>query len=85
MNKKPAQVLWFKEVGKEDVPVVGGKGANLGELISAGIPVPNGFIVTAQAYFDFLSGTSIKAKIMSELGHLDVNDSDKLQEASTKL
>ena len=85
MNKKTAQVLWFKEVGKEDIPVVGGKGANLGEMIGAGIPVPNGFIVTSKAYFDFLSGTSIKAKIMEELNDLDVDDSEKLQEASKKI
>jgi pyruvate,water dikinase len=85
MNKKTAQVLWFKEVGKEDIAVVGGKGANLGEMINANIPVPNGFIVTSKAYFDFLSGTSIKAKIMAELGDLDVNDSEKLQDASKKI
>ncbi|MEK7447774.1 MAG: PEP/pyruvate-binding domain-containing protein, partial [Patescibacteria group bacterium] len=45
-------ILWFSEVGKDDGAVVGGKGANLGELTTGGFPVPNGFIVTAQAYFD---------------------------------
>lgn len=85
MNKKTAQVLWFKEVGKEDIPFVGGKGANLGEMINAGIPVPNGFIVTATAYFDFLKGTSIKEKIMTELDDLDVDNSEKLQAASKRI
>ena len=47
-------VRWFTEVGREDVGTVGGKGANLGEMTSFGIPVPPGFIVTAEAYFDFL-------------------------------
>ena len=47
-------IVWFNEVGKSDVGLVGGKGANLGEMTQANIPVPNGFIVTSAAYFDFL-------------------------------
>jgi len=47
-------VMWFSEIRKEDIPEVGGKGANLGELTSIGVPVPNGFCVTAEAYFYFL-------------------------------
>jgi len=43
----------FTETGKDDVMTVGGKGANLGELTQAGIPVPGGFIVTADAYLHF--------------------------------
>jgi pyruvate,water dikinase len=85
MNKKTAQVLWFKEVGKEDIPIVGGKGANLGEMINTDIPVPNGFIVTSKAYYDFLSETSLKAKIITELNDLDIDDSEKLQDASKKI
>ena len=54
MKKKEANILWFAEVGKEDVALVGGKGANLGEMTSAQLPVPRGFIVTSKAYFDFL-------------------------------
>ncbi|MDP2672346.1 MAG: PEP/pyruvate-binding domain-containing protein, partial [Nanoarchaeota archaeon] len=50
-------ILWFSEIGKEDISKVGGKGANLGELTKAGIPVPNGFCVTAQAYYYFLEKT----------------------------
>jgi pyruvate,water dikinase len=38
-------VVWFSEVGKEDLGLVGGKGANLGELTRAGIPVPPGFVL----------------------------------------
>ena len=45
-------IVWFNEVNKDDVPLVGGKGANLGEMTRAQIPVPPGFIVTATAYFD---------------------------------
>jgi len=41
-------VVWLEEVGKEDLSVVGGKGASLGEMIKIGVPVPGGFAVTAQ-------------------------------------
>ena len=85
MTKKTAHVLWFKDINKNDIPLVGGKGANLGEMVKAGIPVPDGFVVTAKAYFDFINSTSIKKKIMTELSGLDVDDSDKLMEASEKI
>ena len=45
-NKKEKIILWFKEVDKDDGGAVGGKGANLGEMATFGIPVPDGFIVT---------------------------------------
>ena len=43
-------IRWFSEIGLTDVALVGGKGANLGELTAAGLPVPPGFVVTAAAY-----------------------------------
>ncbi len=85
MNKQTAQILRFDQVGKTDIPLVGGKGANLGEMINAGIPVPDGFIVTAKAYYDFLDLTSLRQKILTELTGLDMNDSKKLQEASKNI
>lgn len=78
-------ILWFKEVGKGDGATVGGKGANLGELFTAGIPVPNGFIVTAQAYFDFLENTGLKSKIAEILKGLDVENSKDLQSRAEKV
>lgn len=82
MNKKTAQILRFNQVKKNDIPYVGGKGANLGEMVQADIPVPDGFIVTAKAYYDFIKLTSLKQKILTELSGLDVDDSQKLQKAS---
>ncbi len=82
MNKNTAHILWFDEIHKDDIPYVGGKGANLGEMVNAGIPVPNGFVVTAKAYYDFLKSTSLKEKITTELTGLDMNDSNKLIAAS---
>ncbi|HIQ03886.1 MAG TPA: phosphoenolpyruvate synthase [Desulfurococcales archaeon] len=66
-DKSKAIILWFEELRKEDVPLVGGKNANLGEMISAGIPVPPGFAVTAYAYKRFIEETGISDKIMKIL------------------
>lgn len=78
-------ILWFREVSKDDIALVGGKGANLGELTIAGLPVPPGFIVTAEAYFDFLNKTGLKAKIKNLLRGLDVNNSKKLNERAARI
>jgi pyruvate,water dikinase len=81
MEQKSAghSILWFSEVHKEDVPLVGGKGANLGEMTNAGLPVPPGFIITAGAYFDYLKATGIDAQIAEKLEGLNVEDSKDLQ------
>ena len=63
MRQGHKAILWFDEVTKEDIPSVGGKGANLGEMTKAGIPVPPGFVVTANAYYDFLEQSKITAEI----------------------
>lgn len=75
-------VVWFNEVDKEDITLVGGKGANLGEMTKAGIPVPPGFIVTASAYFYFLQKNNLKSKIKNALASCDVNDPRQLDHAS---
>ena len=51
--------LWFQDIDVSAVPVVGGKGANLGEMVRAGMPVPPGFCVTARAYYDYLQITGL--------------------------
>jgi pyruvate,water dikinase len=78
-------VVWFEEVNKGDVGVVGGKGANLGEMINAHIPVPPGFIVTAGAYFRFLEKTGISDRIKGMLHGLDVDDSKQLQRVAERV
>lgn len=82
---KDKKVLWFSEIRKEDIPLVGGKGANLGELTSIKAPVPPGFCVTAKAYYDFLDSGSLREKIKSTLAGLDINDNRRLTEAAEKL
>ncbi len=62
-DKATRLILWFEELTKDDVPLVGGKNANLGEMLRAGIPVPPGFAVTAYAYKKFIEETGIKDRI----------------------
>ncbi len=85
MREGQQAIVWFDEVTKKDIPTVGGKGANLGELTNAGIPVPFGFIVTATAYFDFLKQTKITDKIRELLHSADVNNSKQLQQVAKKV
>ena len=65
--------------------MVGGKGANLGEMTNAKIPVPPGFIVSAAAYFDFLKEKGIEAHIRELLQGLDVDDSKQLQRVAGRV
>lgn len=83
MKQGTKNVVWFDEVTKGDIPLVGGKGANLGEMVHARIPVPPGFIVTADAYFKFLEASNITDEIRRYLKDLDVNDSKKLQKVAS--
>src|SRR5215207_1668610 len=50
---------WFDEIGKDDIKLAGGKGANLGELRRAGLPVPGGFVLTTEAYDAFVESNGI--------------------------
>ena len=84
--KQPAVVLWFREIGKEDIPLVGGKCANLGELVGKiGVPVPNGFAVSANAYKVFLETTKADKMIESLLSGIDTADMEALQDVSKKI
>ncbi|MFA5947754.1 MAG: phosphoenolpyruvate synthase [Candidatus Gracilibacteria bacterium] len=75
-------ILWFDEIGIENVPEVGGKNASLGEMTKAvvkkGVNVPFGFATTAEAYFYFLSTTGLDKKIAEILKDLDVHDLKQL-------
>jgi len=85
MRQEPKAIVWFNEITKKDIPLVGGKGANLGEMTKANIPVPPGFIVTAAAYFDFLQEAKLTNRIRSLLEPLDPDDSKKLQQVATEI
>ncbi len=85
MRQGQKDIVWFNEVTKKDVPTVGGKGANLGEMTNANIPVPPGFIVTADAYFDFLEKSKLTDKIHHRLQPLDPGDSKQLQQVAAQI
>jgi pyruvate,water dikinase len=79
-------VLWFKDLGKGDIPRVGGKCANLGELFGRiGVPVPNGFAVSAHAYRVLLEKTGAGKKVESLMAGLDVADIQAVQDVSRKI
>lgn len=68
-------VVWFKDVDKSDTALVGGKGANLGELTKIAAPVPNGFIITSRAYFKAITNSGAKDRISGILYNLNTEDS----------
>lgn len=78
LPKEKQFVLWFDQLGIEDVPLVGGKNASLGEmyreLAKKGVPVPNGFALTAYAYRVFLEKTGLKDRIRHELKGVDLHN-----------
>ena len=76
-------VLWLDDVRADDIDAVGGKGASLGELTAAGLPVPPGFVVSAGAYRTFLQETGIEAELF-EAVDVDPEDSTALAEAAER-
>jgi pyruvate,water dikinase len=82
---KTMYVERFENISKEDVGIAGGKGANLGELTQAGIPVPPGFVVTAETYNKFMTETGIFNNIMDILSGIDINNTKELQKSAEKI
>ena len=86
-DKNEKYILWFEEIRKTDIPLVGGKNANLGEMTNAGIPVPPGFAITAYAYKRFITKTDIADKIYKTITDTvkDTTDPKEYEEASKKI
>ncbi|AHK80218.1 phosphoenolpyruvate synthase [Ectothiorhodospira haloalkaliphila] len=82
-------VIWFQDLGMNDVPDVGGKNASLGEMIrglsEAGVRVPGGFATTSYAFREFLRHEGLADRINNELANLDVDDINALREAGAKI
>jgi pyruvate,water dikinase len=83
MQKNKKHILWFKEISSEDVPLVGGKNASLGEMYSElrkkKINIPNGFALTSEAYWYFLKENGIKKKLEDIFKSFNPNSIDSLQ------
>jgi len=82
-SQVPAWICWFKDTSIDDVPIVGGKNASLGEmyrqLADQGVRVPNGFATTADAFRHFLQATGLAQQIRKILGELKPDDVTSLQ------
>ena len=78
-------VAWLENLSKDDVPRAGGKGANLGELTRAGLPVPPGFVVTSDAYLRAMEAGGVRAGLLDEVAAADVDDPSTLSRAATRL
>ena len=74
-------VVGFGRIRKEDVMMAGGKGANLGEMVSAGINVPKGFVVTADAYKEFLKINGLNEVFEKELSKVGKSEAELFKTA----
>ena len=78
-------IKWFDQLNKQDVAIAGGKGANLGEMTQAGIPVPPGFVVLSNAYLAFLKANALRPQIHKILSSCDISDPTDLQKSADKI
>ncbi len=89
MNHNHNYVMWYNQLGMQDVDCVGGKNASLGEMITnlseLGVSVPNGFATTAVAFNDFLEQSGVNQRIYELLDNLDTDDLKALAEAGAKI
>jgi len=76
------RVLWLSGIRKADIATAGGKGANLGEMLQLGFPVPPAFVVTADTYGEFLHATGLDKEIAALLKDINVDDNKAIHEAS---
>ncbi len=79
------RVLPLSEVSDTDLATVGGKAGKLGELVRLGLPVPPGFVVTTEAYREFVEGTKVGGVIDAALNGLDPSDSERAEAASRRI
>ncbi|RZN62108.1 MAG: phosphoenolpyruvate synthase [Methanonatronarchaeia archaeon] len=78
-------IAWIDEVDNTDIELVGGKGASLGELKQAELPVPDAFVVTAETFRRFIVDSGIDEEIFRILDETNVDNSEELQKASQKI
>jgi pyruvate, water dikinase len=88
-TQQPSSILWFDKIGIDDVPLVGGKNASLGEMVrelaARGVRVPNGFAITAEAYRGFLKEGRLDQTIRETLEGLDTRDLENLRKRGLKI
>jgi len=77
--------LPFSAISRQDVPVAGGKGANLGDMAQAGLPVPPGFVITAAAYRKMFESSGLQAKVIGMLGAIDRENNQALMDVAVEI
>ena len=89
IKDKDKFIYWFKDLGIQDVPIVGGKNASLGEMFAnltdKGVRVPNGFAVSAPAYNHYINVSGIRSEMESLLKGLDATNLPLLAERGKKI
>src|SRR3989344_4844688 len=75
-------VVWFDEVDKNDIGLVGGKGANLGEMLHGNFPIPYGFVVTSQAYFYALDYNDLRKEIQNYISYINFDNPSELHDGA---
>ncbi len=78
-------VAWLSNLSKADIKLVGGKGANLGEMYNSSFPVPQAFCVTTDAFFYFLKQSKLEQKIKDIFHKIDVDKTEDLQKKSKEI
>ncbi len=76
---------WFAEISRHDVALAGGKGANLGDMAQAGLPIPPGFVILSSAYRRVAEAQGLDAEIARILDGLDHSDSNALTSVEHRL
>jgi pyruvate,water dikinase len=78
-------ISWFRDIGLEDRPKVGGKGGSLGELQRAGIPVPPGFVVRTEAFESFIDALERRSPLRARVAGLAAEDLPSIEAVSREL
>src|SRR5512145_1761090 len=75
-------VIGLDQIGKDDIKIAGGKGANLGQMIKFGIPVPSGFVVTTSSFDTLIQINNLENQIDQIIKNTDVDNTTELLKAS---
>ena len=81
----PERIVWFESLLRGDVAIAGGKGANLGEMARAGLPVPPGFVITPAAFLAVLEETGIRHRLLALFKAVDTEDDAGLSRSSKEM
>ncbi|MGZ8890981.1 MAG: PEP/pyruvate-binding domain-containing protein [Nitrososphaeraceae archaeon] len=85
LSMNDGYVIRLDQIGKNDIKIAGGKGANIGEMIKFGIPVPSGFIVTTSSFDHLIQINNLENQIDQIIKNTDVENTAELLKASKSI